>query len=282
MSVSRLPGRLVLLGHPVSHSLSPAFQNAALRHAGVPLEYEPLDVPPVELASRFAALAAQRTAGNVTTPHKALVAALCDRLTSLAGRVGAVNTFWHEEGGVVGDNTDVGGVDEAVAALLGRSPAGLRVALIGAGGAASAVLAAAERWPDCRVTVWSRRPERCEALVARFADVATAADLLADAIRSADLVVNATPTGLTDDGIPVPPALLRRRAAVLDLVYRRDGPTPWVRLARALGRPAIDGLPMLIAQGALAFERWLGQPPDRDVMWAAVGRGRTTAAGGVD
>lgn len=273
-----LPARLVLLGHPVAHSLSPTFQNAALRSAGLPLTYEALDVPPDELGPTFRALVAGRTAGNVTIPHKEAVAALCDRCSALALRVGAVNTFWVEGSASVGDNTDVAGVDVAARQLLGGEPSGLRVALLGSGGSAAAVLAAAERWGGCHVAVWSRTAERAASLAARFSALARPEEFLADAIRGADLVVNATPVGLADDGIPVPPALLRRRAAVLDLVYRRDGPTAWVRLARERGMRAIDGLPMLIAQGALAFERWFGQPPDLEAMWSSVaGASGTTA-----
>ena len=277
--MSELPGRLVLLGHPVAHSLSPTFQNAALLSAGLPLTYEALDVSGDDLARTFRELVAQRAAGNVTIPHKEAVAALCDRCSPLARRVGAVNTFWVEGRDAVGDNTDVGGVDAAVLELLGGAPFGLRVALLGAGGSAAAVLAAAERWGGCKVAVWSRTAERAAALAARFPGLARSEEFLADAIRGADLVVNATPVGLADDGIPVPPALLRRRAAVLDLVYRRDGPTPWVRLARERGMRATDGLPMLIAQGALAFERWFGRPPDLEAMWSAVAGARSTAAG---
>ena len=260
-SAGALPGRLVLLGHPVAHTLSPAFQNAALRRAALPLVYEALDVPPAALPAMLGELARVRAAGNVTIPHKEAVAARCVRLTPLARRVGAVNTFWHEGADLVGENTDVGGVDEAVRSLLGGAPEGARVALIGAGGA---------RPP--RVAIGSRSHERSVALAARFPAIAGAPEFLAEAIRGADLVVNATPIGLSGDEIPFPPALLRRSAALLDLVYRRDGPTPWVRLARAQGRRASDGLPMLIAQGALAFERWFGVPADRGAMWEAVGR----------
>jgi shikimate dehydrogenase len=265
------PGRLVLLGHPVRQSLSPTFQNAALRRISSPLVYEALDVAPQELTATIRALAAVRGAGNVTIPHKPAAAAACDRLTPLAERIGAVNTFWTEDGVLVGDNTDAPGFDRAARALLGREPAGLRVALLGAGGSAAAVLAAAEAWTGCSVAVWSRTAERAAALAERFPGVAHSAELMADALRGADLVVNATPIGLGDDErIPVPPALVRRSAAVFDLVYRR-GETTWVRLARSLGRRACDGLPMLIEQGALSFERWFGVEPDREAMWESVG-----------
>jgi shikimate dehydrogenase len=132
------------------------------------------------------------------------------------------------------------------------------------------VLAAVEGWPGSNVAVWSRSMARAEALASRFAGVARAEELMADALRGADLVVNATPIGLADDEVPMPPGLVRRGAAMFDLVYRR-GETAWVRLGRALGRRACDGLPMLIEQGALSFERWFGVAPDREAMWSAVG-----------
>jgi len=273
--VSREPGRLVLLGHPVNRSLSPTFQNAALRRIRSPLVYEAVDVAPAELGRTVATLRSQRAAGNVTLPHKQAVARLCDTLTPLAARVGAVNTFWMDGDALVGDNTDVGGFDLAARALLGRTPAGLRVALLGAGGSASAVLAAVDGWDGCSVRVWSRTPERSAELSSRFAGVAEPVEFMADALRGADLVVNATPIGFSDDDVPMPPALAARHAALFDLVYR-PGETPWVHAARAVGRRACDGLPMLIEQGALAFERWFGVAPDREAMWEAVG-GRPAA-----
>ena len=114
-----LPERLVLLGHPLGHSLSPALQNAALRAAGIPLTYEPVDVPRSVLDDTLADLRRKRAAGNVTIPHKEAVRAACDRLTDTARAVGAVNTFWTAvDGALVGDNTDVGGF----AAYAGQDP----------------------------------------------------------------------------------------------------------------------------------------------------------------
>lgn len=282
-------GRLVLLGHPVAHSLSPRFQNAALaatyasddpaaraaRARSLPddraLRYEALDVPPDALAATVRALAAERAAGNVTVPHKEAFAALCDRLSSVAARVGAVNTFWTSpEGALVGDNTDVGGFARAVRALLGAEPLDLTIAVLGAGGAAAAALAAMERWPGCRVRVWSRTGPRADALAARFAPIARSERTVAGCVRGAALVVNATPLGLrVDDPLPVAPERLRRGSAVLDLVYHPEE-TAWVRRGRAAGLRASDGLTMLLEQGALAFERWFGVAPDRDRMWDAL------------
>jgi shikimate dehydrogenase len=267
--VREMPARLVLLGHPVAHSLSPRFQNAALAAAGIPLQYEALDVAPADLPAMMGLLADAHAAGNVTIPHKEAVFAWCVRRTPLAERVGAVNTFWTEPDGIVGDNTDVGGFDAAVVRLLGERPSGLQVALLGAGGAAAAVCAAVERWPSCRVRVCARTADRAEALAARFAETCTAVSGEIAAIEGADLVVNATPLGLDGALMPVAPSAISAGTAVLDLSYRR-GRTPWVHACRTRGLRADDGLPMLVEQGALAFERWFGVEPDREAMWRAL------------
>ena len=272
-------GQLVLLGHPVAHSLSPRFQNAALRAAGIPLTYRAVDVAPDALPGLLEALVEARAAGNVTLPHKEAVAARCDRRTPLAARVGAVNTYWCTlDGRLWGDNTDVAGVDASVRQLFGGSvPRGLRVALLGAGGSAAAVLAAAESWPDASVRAWSRTRARADALAARFSTVAHAVDAPTDALDGATLVINATPLGIRpDDALPARPEALGPDAAALDLVYR-PGETAWVHAVRAAGHRAIDGLPMLIAQGAASFVRWFGVAPDTEAMWAAVG-GRPAGA----
>jgi shikimate dehydrogenase len=263
-----LPGRLLLLGHPVAHSLSPALQNAALRSAGIPLQYEAMDVAPASLAAVAARLRRDAAAGNVTIPHKEAFAALCARRSPVATRVGAVNAFWTENGALVGDNTDVGGFDAAVRHHFGAAHDRGTVVVLGAGGAAAAVLAAVERWDGARVRIVGRRRERAEALAARFAAVATTAPGIAEAAQGATLVVNATPVGLEGNAHPADPAAFAVGTDVLDLTYRR-GETPWVHACRARGLRAADGLAMLVEQGALAFERWFGALPDRRAMWKA-------------
>ena len=265
-----LPGRLVLLGHPVDHSLSPTFQNAALSSAALPLRYEALDVAPEQLDTTLDALIAARASGNVTIPHKERVAVRCARLTPLAERVGAVNTFWVEDGALSGDNTDVGGFLELLAATAPDVDCSQPVAVLGAGGAAAGVLAALEQERFDDVRVYARTRTRADALCARFPASHAVADLR-QAMRGAALVVNATPLGLDGQSLPFDVALLEQRAVVLDLVVHR-GETPLVRAARARGHRAADGLDMLLGQGALAFERWFGIAPDRDVMRASVAR----------
>ena len=268
------PGRLVLLGHPLGHTLSPRIQNAALSAAGIEVRYEAMDIPPSALEETVEQLRHARAAGNVTIPYKEAVRDACDRLTSAAAAVGAVNTFWVAvDGALVGDNTDVGGFDAAVRRLLGAAPRDARVALLGAGGGAAAVLRAMEGWPGARVRMYARTQERAEHLLRRFKVPGEVVESAERAIDGATLLVNATPVGLRDDVLPVDVARLPRESAVLDLAYRL-GETALVRAARATGHQAMDGLPMLIEQAALAFEAWFGVAPDRNVMWKAVGESR--------
>lgn len=267
-----LPGRLVLLGHPVAHSLSPVFQNAALAAAGLSLRYTALDVPPEKLGVTLEVLRREDAAGNVTVPHKRAVAVACDHVTSMARRTGAVNTFWFDRGSLVGDNTDVGGVTAAVQRLLGSGPGAgwpRRIAVLGAGGAARAVLVAAEEHGVARVDVHARSAPAAGELAREFGIARAVQGVVA---ADVELVVNATPVGMRDDAQPLGADAIPAGAAVLDLVYRR-GETAWVRACRAAGHPAADGMEMLLAQGALAFERFTGIVPDLDVMRGSVAHG---------
>ncbi len=278
MSEVQRPRRLVLLGHPVSHSLSPRFQQAALDHHRIALRYEAVDVAPSDLERVVLGLRAERAAGNVTLPHKTAMAALCTSRSAVAARANAVNTFWSDSSGALnGDNTDVGGFRFAAQTLVGRELRGLRVVMIGAGGAAAGVAQALDGVQDISLIVHARNPVASAELVKRFGAGGSATDgteqALVAALESADLVVNATSLGIEgSDVLPLAPALVPARAAALDLTYRRNGPTPWVRALRALSRPADDGITMLLEQGALAFERWFGIEAPRAVMARAVGR----------
>ena len=268
--MSAWPGRLVLLGHPVGHSLSPLMQNAALRSAGVPLRYEPLDIPRRALDDTFSELRRRRSAGNVTIPYKEDARQRCDRLSPSARATGAVNTFWTAvDGALVGDNTDVDGFRRAFEPLVGNDLSGKRVLVLGAGGAAAAVLLALKGWGAAEVGVYARTMTRADALVERMGTGAKVLDEPLPMAAKADVIVNATPVGMRDTELPVEPAVLRPGTAVLDLVYRL-GETPLVHAARARGCRAADGLAMLVEQGALAFERWFGVAADREAMWSAL------------
>lgn len=263
-----IPRRLVLLGHPVSHSVSPRMQNAALSSANIDVHYEALDVEPSSLPSVLRALAREGAAGNVTRPFKRAVFELCDVVTGVAGRSGAVNTFWFENHKLHGDNTDVAGFDMAVRALVRDRFEGL-VTVFGSGGAAAGVLEAFSSWPSIQVDLVARNRIAGEELVARYSDFAHYTELTEERFREARLVVNATPVGQHDDSVPFDVKKMHPDARVFDLVYRRGG-TLLVRLAIAEGHEAADGTTMLIEQGALAFERWFGISPDRDAMRLAI------------
>jgi shikimate dehydrogenase len=262
----KYPGRLVLLGDPVSHSLSPTIQNAALRAAQIPLVYEAVQVGKPGLRGLWRDLKKVSAAGNVTIPHKVAVYDRCDELTDVASRAGAVNTFWFESGRLHGDNTDVSGFDTAARALLGgEEPARARVVLLGSGGAAAAVLVAIEEWNGASVSIVARNAAKAEALVRRFPDVARIETTVKRAIADATLIVNATPVGQREGEQPLDLSMIAKSTAVMDLVYTRGG-TEWVRAARARGSRASDGLTMLLEQGALSFRRWFGIAPDREAM----------------
>lgn len=282
------PTRLVILGHPVAHSLSPLFQNAALRSAGLNATYDALDVTPEALPGVLRELARGGVAGNVTIPHKEVMASACVRVSDIALRVGAVNTFWHEKGKLVGDNTDVAGARAAIAALMERKAPGalrsaaetapphpdpvqpLKVTLLGAGGAAAAVIVALESFVPVEITISARTPARATALMTRLGVTLTLVNSADAAVAHADLVINCTPVGLSGNAMPVAVEALAPGARVLDLVPKA-GETEWVRACRALGHPAEDGARMLIEQGAAAFECWFDMVPDRASMWRALG-----------
>jgi len=265
--VNERPTRLVLLGIPVEHSLSPRMHGAALRAAGIMLSYDALEISPELLGDTIALARSGGWAGNVTIPHKAAVAAFCDELSATAHAAGAVNCFRMKGSRLHGINTDVGGVRHAIQELLqGRVPR--RVLMIGAGGAAAAVAVAVQEFDGTQLMVHARSPHRLHAFARRFSSVEPVTDI-ATAAANADLVINATPIGMRDSEHPVDIAMLSANCSVLDLVYRVDE-TPWVRAARARGLAAADGLSMLVEQGALAFEWWFEVPADRAAMWKAL------------
>lgn len=276
------PSRIVLLGDPVAHSLSPVFQNAAIQAAGINATYETQPVAAANLRKAIDELRATNGAGNVTVPHKEAVAKLCNSLTTTARQTGAVNTFWFTKGDLVGDNTDVAGVIASLQALKIPSGTQMNALVIGAGGAAAAALTALALHTNSTTHLVARTTSRATALRNRLSiafDILTA---LPRDLAPYDLIINATPIGLKSssrgtgaeprpEDLPFQPALVRPDAAILDMVYHKDH-TPLVQQATAHGLRAIDGLTMLVTQGAVAFERWFGVPPDLRVMWQALGR----------
>jgi shikimate dehydrogenase len=260
--------RLVgLLGDPVSHSLSPRMQNAAFAARGLDWAYLPLRVPPARLEGAVAGLVALGFAGaNVTIPHKTAVVAFCDDLDEVAGRAGSVNTLLVRDGRVLGSSSD----GPAVVGLV--EAAGASVLVLGAGGAAQAVATALLDADASELTLAARTPERAHALAARlktlFPDRTVGAEEAWPPSREADLLVNATPLR---DELPVAP---KAGAQVVDLAYNPDArPTALVAAANDAGcERVVDGIEVLLTQGALSFARWTGIAAPVDVMRAALGR----------
>jgi shikimate dehydrogenase len=269
--------RLVLIGHPVSQSLSPVMHNAALAAKGSELRYEAFDVEPHKLAETLGTLSRMKSAGNITVPHKKAAMEMMRVSSDAAHHAGAVNTFWGDGYGALdADNTDVYGFTAAVRDLLGEIPNGIRVAVLGAGGAASAVLTALDNWEGVTASVHARDLARAMSLRMRHSAVTRVCSMRDPCLEDATLVVNATSVGMVDDNLPVDIERIRSDAAILDLVYGRNE-TAFVRVARDQGHVAADGLRMLLHQGIASFEKWFGEEPDQDVMWralsAAAGRG---------
>jgi len=258
--------RLVgLLGNPVSHSLSPRMQNAAFAARGLDWAYVALPVASERLEAGLGGLAALGFAGaNVTIPHKMAALAYCDELDPFAERAGSVNTIVVRGRRLVGSSTDGLAVAEAVAV------AGKSVLVLGAGGAAQAVATALLDEGAASLRVAARRADSAHALAARLRAVFPERDVSADERWPPggveNLVVNATP--VRQDAL-VPP---RPGQAVVDLAYGSDGaPTALVAAARAAGcDPVVDGLDVLVRQGAASFERWTGVPAPVEVMRAAL------------
>lgn len=262
--------RLVIIGHPVSQSLSPVMHNAALAAKGWDLRYERLDVLPENLNETLALFARTRCGGNITVPHKKTALASMRVVSDIAHKVGAVNTFWGDGYGALdGDNTDVSGFESAVRELLGDIPSGLRVAVLGAGGAAAAALTAIDSWPSATATVHARDLARAMSAQMRHSAVVRACSMRDPCLSDADLVVNATPIGMGNDDIPIDTSQIRSGAAVLDMVYAKNE-TRLVRDARDAGHKSVDGLRMLLHQGVAAFRLWFNEDPDSDIMWNAL------------
>jgi shikimate dehydrogenase len=263
--------RLVLIGHPVSQSLSPLMHNAALEAKGSSLRYEALDVEPQDLAATLSALARMKSAGNFTVPHKRAAMEMMRVVSDSAHSAGAVNTFWGDGYGALdADNTDVEGFSAAIIDLLGETPSNIRIALLGGGGAASAVLTAIDQWPGVTVSVHARDLARGMSLRMRHKAVVRVCSMRDPCLEEATLVVNATSVGMVDDHHPVELERISSRAAILDLVYGKVEETSFVRAARERGHLAQDGLRMLLHQGVASFTRWFGERPDPDVMWRAL------------
>ena len=258
-----------VIGWPVGHSLSPSMHNAAFRALGLDWAYLAFPIEPDHLEPAVRGLFRAGCAGlSVTIPHKQAVLACCDELTPAVQAIGAANTLVPlADGRIRGDNTDAQGFLRALDEAAPVDLAGAEVLMIGAGGAAKAI-AFALRERGARLRVANRTAAKAEALgdVVPFTP-----DAIDEAAASAAVVVNASSLGLGSDDVPadLPVDSLAPGTVAYDIVYRQE-PTPWLAAAAARGARTVDGLGMLLHQGAAAFSQWTGVEPPLDAMRAGL------------
>lgn len=257
--------RLGVLGWPVAHSRSPDIQNAALEAAGLrDWRYQLLPVPPELLEETVRALPAAGFRGaNVTIPHKEAALMLATEPSARAGAIGAANTLVFDGGEIRADNTDAPALIEA----LPFDAAGRTALVLGAGGSARAAVWALLDSGAAEVWVWNRTPARARALADELGGTPVSS------ARPADVLVNCTSIGLdardsTFKQLPLSADDLARYDCVVDLVYS-PRETALVRAARERRVSVVDGLDLLVRQGALSFERFTGRPAPLEVMRAA-------------
>jgi len=273
--------RVVLIGHPVAHSLSGAMQQAAFDSAGIDARYELWDRAPIALADAINEVRGDDFLGaNVTIPHKERVVPMIDKLTEDAQATGAVNTLTREGRRLVGHNTDVPGFEAALDKLVGRQKMPRAAVVLGAGGGARAVVHGLIRAGFQRIIVFNRHLHRAEGMVKFFARSAAHMDLKAmpwhesiieSELAKAKVLINATSIGLASDVSPIPAEVITADLLVLDLIYNR---TRLLRDAEAAGALANDGETMLLHQGAAAFALWTGQAAPLEVMGQALAEAR--------
>lgn len=279
MAGNRISGKTEicgLIGDPVAHTVSPAMHNAAFREMGLDFVYLPFRVSREELARAVDGIRALNIRGfNVTIPHKVAVIPLLDGLDPMAERVGAVNTVVNNDGELRGYNTDAAGFMQALLEQ-GVVPEGKDIVVLGAGGASRAIsYILAER--GARLTVLNRQLEldAAEEMAQRISEelekpvrvLELSLANLAAALEGAEVLVNATSVGMSPDcgESPVPAGLLKAGLLVFDIVYNPIR-TKLLEEAEAAGARAVGGINMLAWQGALAFEKWTGQPAPLDLM----------------
>jgi shikimate dehydrogenase len=274
--------RIVVIGYPSSQSISPAFQQAALDHLDLDARYEAWETPPQRLAEAVTATRAPDCLGaNVTVPHKEAAIPLVDEVDALSRQVGAINTIVSSQGSLAGHNTDVIGFTRALREDGGFDPPGCRALVLGAGGAARAVVLALARENATAVAVANRTLARASQLVTDLRAHTEGTDLsalpctpasLATAVPGWQLLVNCTSVGMAgtpeEKDSPMPTELIPGGILVVDLVYN-PAETKLLRAARKRGARTLGGLPMLVHQGAASFELWTGREAPLGIMFRA-------------
>ncbi len=269
-----------IIGYPLSHSVSPAMHNAAFKHLGLDWEYLPFEVKPEDLEKKISGLKEKGLVGfNVTIPHKETILPMLNFVNKLPKIIGAVNTVRIDEDRLIGFNTDGAGFIESLRIDAGVDPKGKGAVLLGAGGAARAVAVMLAEEKAASITLTDIDTKKGEALAAYIGSLFKSAvnfippkgSGLKEAIAKADILINATPIGMhpKEDKCPIDENTeLRAQSTVFDLIYNPPE-TKLMKLAKKQGLKAVNGLGMLVRQGALSFTIWTGREPPIDVMFKA-------------
>ncbi|MBW2689113.1 MAG: shikimate dehydrogenase [Deltaproteobacteria bacterium] len=265
-----------IFGDPVEHSLSPRMQNAAIEASGLNAVYVPFHVTAMQLCDAVSGIRAMALRGvNLTIPHKEAACHLVDELDEQAALIGAINTIVNENGHLKGYNTDGVGLLDALKQGLGVDVSGMRVLLVGAGGACRAALVSLCQRQAAWIGVANRTRERSQSLIEEmathfsgtaFAEYELAPSLSAECSEPVDLLINTSAVGLKGDafGFCITDCV-KAGGAVFDMVYAPET-TPLLHEARERGLSAVDGLGMLVAQGEAAFQLWFGSAPESHIM----------------
>jgi len=276
MKITANTQTLAIFGDPVGHSISPPMQGAALRALGIDMVYLAFRVTPKGLGAAVEGIRALGIRGvNVTIPHKERVMEFLDELDETARVLGAVNTIVNSKGVLKGYNTDVAGFINSLESETGFAAYDHTALVIGAGGAARAVIYGLAEGGARRIIIANRTQSRAEALAkelsavwadAEIAALSLKAKELEDFMQTTDLVVNATSLGLKGEGrLGLPLRLLNKKTVVSDIVYT-PMETGLIAEARGLGLATHSGLGMLVGQGAMSFEIWTGRKAPVEVM----------------
>lgn len=266
-----------VIGYPIEHSLSPIIHNAAIDALGIDAVYVAFHIKPSMLKEAVHGMKALGVKGfNVTMPFKNEIISYLDKLDEEAALVESVNTVVETDGAFVGYTTDGIGAFETLRSIVNNLD-GLHIVVIGAGGAARALVYRLSMIP-CRITILNRTVEKAKAVVDKFSSLTSNAKItygsLSDfdqrmIIPKADIIVNATPVGMTIPGYPISPSLIDRSHIVFDMIYWPIE-TQLLREARLRGATTVNGLPMLVYQAAYSFKLWFDMFPPLDLMFKVV------------
>jgi shikimate dehydrogenase len=274
-----------VIGHPIGHSKSPIFQQSALDHCGLVVTFQTWDIAPEDLSAKVDSFRIPEFMGCcVTLPHKQAIMPMLDRLAATAEAVGAVNWVIHENGKLVGHNTDAPGFLRALSESAGFDTQGASAVVFGSGGAARAIVYALKTGGAASVSIANRTVEKAQALASemtegKFRPVAVGLDAtaLADVVPYANLLVNTTSMGMEGGpaplGTPVTAELISAEATCYDAVYAPPM-TPFLNEAERAGATPAGGISMLVFQGVVGFELATGKKAPVDEMFAALAAAR--------